>query len=157
MRSSMAIMPLLAIALAVPAFAQQMNTVDQQTRQQVEAIVGQFIDALNKGDGRAIAAMYGPNPMAITPYGKSTSGEQIQTGIEAVHKRGLNLAAKIDNIEPLFGGQGVAVTAPYQGMFSNDPGSPHVEGNLLLVFAHVGDSWKIQISTASRLVPAPTR
>ena len=70
---------------------------------------------------------------------------QIQIYIEPVHKRGLTLTPKVDDVEPLFGGQGVVATAPYTGVFTNDPGSPHVQGNLLFVLEHVGDGWKIRI------------
>ena len=45
---------LLVLAFAQPAHAQQ---VDQQTRQQVESTVAQYIDALNKGDGQACLAL----------------------------------------------------------------------------------------------------
>jgi len=148
----------LAIAFAVPAFAQQTNAVDPQMRQQVEAVVMKYVDAINNGDGQAVAALYGANPISIDPRGKSTTAAQIQNTIEAVHKRGLTLAAKVDDVEALFGGQGVVATAPYTGTFANDPGSPHVQGNFLFVLERAGDGWKIRIFTASRLVPpAPAR
>jgi hypothetical protein len=153
MRRSMMMASVLAVAFAMPAFAQQ--TVDQPTRQQVEAMVMKFVDVTNKGDGQAGAAMYGPNPINITANGKSTTAAQIQSGIEAVHKRGLTLSAKVDDVAPLFGGQGVVATAPYTGVFANDPGSPHIQGNFLFVLEHAGDGWKIRIFTASRSAPAP--
>ena len=155
MRRSMMMIPVLGVSLAVPAWAQQ--TVDQQTRQQVEAVVANYVDAINKGEGQAVAALLAPNPISITPSGKRTSGEQVQSEIEAVHKRGLNLTYTVDQVEPLFGGQGVAATAPYQGTFSNDPGTPHVQGNFMFVLEHSGDSWKVRIFTASRMAPAPAR
>lgn len=143
----------LAIAFAVPAFGQQTNTVDQQTRQQVEAIVMKYMDAINTGDGQALTALYGSNPISITPGGKATTVAQIQNEIETVHKRGLTLTAQVDDVGPLFSGQGVVATAPYTGTFAKDPGSPHVQGNFLFVLEHAGDGWKIRIFTASRLAP----
>ena len=157
MRRFMMIIPVLGISLAAPAWAQQTNTVDQQTRQQVETIVANYVDAINKGDGQAVASLFAPSPINITPNGKTTSGAQIQSGIEAVHKRGLTITAKVDQVEPLFGGQGLAATAPYQGTFSNDPGNPQIQGNFMFVLEHSGDSWKVRIFTASRLVTAPVR
>ena len=67
MRRLMMIIPMLGISLTAPAWAQQTNTVDQQTRQQVEAIVTNYVDAINKGDGQAVAALFAPNPISITP------------------------------------------------------------------------------------------
>ena len=49
MRNSLLIMAVLAVGFAIPAFAQQTNTVDQQTRQQVEGIVARLAEALSKG------------------------------------------------------------------------------------------------------------
>ncbi len=151
---SLVTVPALAVVLAVPASAQQTGAVDQQTRQQVEALVMKWTDAVNKGDGQALAALFGLNLINITPNGKSTTAAQIQNDIEPVHKRGLTLTPKVDDVEPLFGGQGVVATAPYTAVFTNDPGSPHVQGNLLFVLEHAGDGWKIRILTASRLVSA---
>ena len=47
MRNSLLIMAVLALGFAMPAFAQQ-NTVDQQTRQQVEGIVARLAETLSK-------------------------------------------------------------------------------------------------------------
>lgn len=150
------IMPLLALALAVPAYAQPTGTVDQQTRQQVEAIVAQYVDALNKGDGKAMTALYGANPIDITPLGKSTSSAQIEQETQTVHGRGLSLDAKADDIEPLAGGQVVVVTAPYNGTYSNNPATPKVQGNLMFVCEREGGGWKIRALSASRqATPAP--
>jgi ketosteroid isomerase-like protein len=150
-------MPVLAIALVGPAWAQPTNTVDPQTRQQVEAIVANYVGAVNKGDGQTLAALYAANFISITPNSKRTTGAEVQDEIAGVHKRGLALSAKVDDVEPLFGGQGLVATAPYEGTFANDPGTPHVRGNFLFVLERAGDSWKVRIFTASRLVPAPAR
>lgn len=153
-RRPMMMVAVLAFGLALPAFAQQTNAVDQQTRQQVEAIVMKYTDALNSGDGQAMANLYGPNPISITPTGKNTTTAGIQENVEMVHKRGLTISAKIDGVQPILGGQGVVATAPYTGVFTKDPGSPHVQGNFLFVLEHAGGDWKLRAFTASRLVPA---
>ena len=44
---------MLALALRTPAVSQPTAVVDQQVRQKAEAIVTQYADALNKGDGPA--------------------------------------------------------------------------------------------------------
>ena len=132
MRSSIVVMPLLAIALTRPVWAQPTNTVDQQTRQQVEALVASYLSAVNKGDGQALVALYAPNFIRIDSSGKRTADAEIQTQIEEMHKRGETLAARVDAVEPLFGEQGIVATAPYEGTFANDPGAPRFRGNYLL-------------------------
>jgi ketosteroid isomerase-like protein len=145
----------LAIVFATPAYAQP-TTVDQKTRQQAEAIVAQYVDALSKGDGQALTSIYGQNPIDITPFGKNTSMAQIQNEAQEVHKRGLTLTAKADHVEPLAGGQVVVITAPYTGSYSNNPATPHVRGNLMFVAEREGGEWKIRAVSASRQVtPSP--
>jgi hypothetical protein len=41
----------LAISFAVPAFAQEQNTVDPEVRQQIEAVLMKLGEAYNKHDG----------------------------------------------------------------------------------------------------------
>jgi hypothetical protein len=110
MRNSLLIMAVLAVGFAIPAFTQQTNTVDQQTRQQVEGIVARLAEALSKADGQGYQALYATNAIAISAFGKST-GQQIGD-LEDARKMGLTFSAKVDDVEPIFGGQGVMTTAP---------------------------------------------
>jgi uncharacterized protein (TIGR02246 family) len=48
----------LAISFAFPIYAQEQNTVDPEVRQQIEAVGMQFIEAYNKHDAAAVAALY---------------------------------------------------------------------------------------------------
>jgi hypothetical protein len=58
MRRLTMITPMLAIAFALPAFAQQSNVVEPLARQQAEAIVLQYLTAVNQGDAQAVAALH---------------------------------------------------------------------------------------------------
>ena|SRR5215469_6700459 len=142
---------LMALAFAEPVHAQQ---VDQQTRQQVGFTIDQFVDALNNGDGQAIATLFSSNLIAIGPRSKATTIAQLQDVMKTVHQRGLAITATVEDIEPMFGGQGVVATAPYNGIAFNRPVRAHVEGNLLLVLERIGDSWKIRAAAATRSLPA---
>jgi hypothetical protein len=66
MRNSLLIMAVLAVGFAIPAFTQQTNTVDQQTRQQVEGIVARLAEALSKADGQSYQALYATNAINIS-------------------------------------------------------------------------------------------
>ena len=88
---SLVTVPALAVVLAVPASAQQTGAVDQQTRQQVEALVLKWTDALNKGDGRHAGGAFRPEPDQHHAQWPSTTAAQIQNDIEPrVPQKGSN-------------------------------------------------------------------
>ena len=48
----------LGVSPVVSAIAQEQNTVDPEVRQQIEAVHMKFVEAQNKGDAAAIAALF---------------------------------------------------------------------------------------------------
>jgi uncharacterized protein (TIGR02246 family) len=68
--------------LCVPALAQEQNTVDPEVRQQIEAVATQFVEAYNKHDAAAVAALYTED--AIGLYDR-VSGDLL-VGREAIEK-----------------------------------------------------------------------
>src|SRR5271166_5261987 len=72
-----------AISFAVPTFAQGQNTVDPEVRQQIEAVSMKFVEAYNKYDAAALAALFTedavevPNTVVRLPVGRpSRKGSQ---------------------------------------------------------------------------------
>jgi hypothetical protein len=57
MRSVVALVGL-AISFAFPIYAQDQNAVDPKTRQEIEAVEMQIVEAYNKHDAAAVAALY---------------------------------------------------------------------------------------------------
>jgi hypothetical protein len=47
----------LVIAFALPAFAQEQNTVDAEVRQQIEAVLKEREEAINKSEAAAVAVL----------------------------------------------------------------------------------------------------
>jgi ketosteroid isomerase-like protein len=112
---------------------------------------------LNKGDGRSGAELQTADAVRITPFGKFT-GAQILENTEKMHKLGLALTVRIDDVQLLPGGQLAIATGSYTGGFANDSSASKIEGNYLWLLGHTGGDWKIRASSASRLVPsAPTK
>ena len=74
----------LAIGFAVPALAQQQNTVDPEVRQQIEAVHMKFVEAQNKRDAAAIAALFTQDAVQVW-YGLSEGG--LASGQQAIEKR----------------------------------------------------------------------
>ena len=59
----------LAISFALPTFAQEKDTIDPQTRQQLEAIIKKYQEAFNKHDAAAMAAFYTEDAVLESPLG----------------------------------------------------------------------------------------
>ena len=69
----------LAISFAMPALAQQQNTVDPEVRQQIEAAVKKHEEAYNKYDAAAYATLYTPDAIEVLSWqseGGATVGQQ---------------------------------------------------------------------------------
>jgi hypothetical protein len=125
----MMIVPGIAFLFTGPAFAQQ---TDAQTRNQVEAVIMKSIDSLNKGDGRSGAELQTADAVRITPFGKFT-GAQILENTEKMHKLGLALTVRIDDVQLLPGGQLAIATGSYTGGFANDSRRVKDRGKLFMV------------------------
>lgn len=155
MRRSMMIASVMAFALAVAAFAQRTDNL--QIRNRIEAVVMKWTDSLNRGNVQAAATLLAKDAIEITPLGKNT-GAQIAENMEKVHKLGLTLTVRVDDVQLLPGGQWAIATGHYTGGFTNNPAASKVEGNYLWLLGSTGGDWKIRASSASRLAPsAPTR
>jgi uncharacterized protein (TIGR02246 family) len=74
----------LAIRLAVPALAQEKNTVDPEVRQQMEALIVKFDEAYNRSDAAAIAALFAQD--AVQVWAWETAGG-VASGQQAIEKR----------------------------------------------------------------------
>jgi ketosteroid isomerase-like protein len=155
MRRSTTMTLMLACAFSAPSFAQQTNGADQPTRQQAEAIVNKYVDAVNKGDTQAYSDLFAPDAIDINPFGKhKKTAKDFGATLDMTRKLGLTLHAKVEDVEPLLGGQGAFAIASYTGSYSNYPVAPNVSGNFLFVLERIGDAWKIRVQSAARLAPA---
>ena len=74
----------LAISFAFPIYAQDQNAVDPKTRQEIEAVGMQFIEAYNKHDAAAVAALYTHD--AVRVDNPSGFGRALIVGRKAVEK-----------------------------------------------------------------------
>jgi uncharacterized protein (TIGR02246 family) len=60
----------LAIGFAVPTIAQEQNTVDPQIRQEIEAAHTKFVEAFNKHDAAAVAALFTQDAVQMLDWGE---------------------------------------------------------------------------------------
>jgi ketosteroid isomerase-like protein len=143
-----------AVSLATTALAQQSSQVDTQTRQQVDALVQKLDQALSNGDRAALSSLYAPGALVITPYGKLEDGKTDTHVADDLHGMGFRETSQVEDVQPVFDGQGLLVTAAYTGTFAPDQKIPTAHGYYLFVLQKTGDEWKIRANSASRLIPS---
>jgi hypothetical protein len=74
----------LAISFAVPAYAQEQNTVDPEVHQQIEELIMKLDEAYNKSDAPALAALFAQDAVEVW-YGQPEGG--LASGQQAIEKR----------------------------------------------------------------------
>ena len=75
----------LAISFALPTFAQEQNTVDPEVRQQIEAVSMKFVEAYNKYDAAALAALFTEDAVEVRNWPNDEHGGTA-SGREAIEK-----------------------------------------------------------------------
>ena len=68
----------LAIGFAVPALAQEQNTLDPEVRQQIEAVVKKHEQAYNEYDAAAFAAGFMQYAVEMSPGGMARGRQEIE-------------------------------------------------------------------------------
>src|SRR5215472_10388783 len=72
----------LAISFALPIYAQEQSAVDPEIRQEIEAVGMQFVEAYNRHDPAAVAALYTQDAVCL----KDWEGGGLLVGREALEK-----------------------------------------------------------------------
>jgi ketosteroid isomerase-like protein len=137
------------LAMGAPAFAQE---VDQQTRQQIEAIHTKWVEAINQGDVDTLSAIGTPDTLSIDAFGR-TIGPPKPEVAQMIQKKGITASFPIDGVQPIKGGQAAIAYGTYTTKFA-DPNVPPGQGNWLQLFERDKDSWKLRVYTATRVTLA---
>ena len=66
----------LATSFALPTFAQQKETADPKTAQEIRALATKYDEAFNRNDAAAVAALYAENGVNATPHAGTFRGRQ---------------------------------------------------------------------------------
>lgn len=101
-----------------------------------------FVDAVNKGDGAAAAAIFTSAGFNMSVYGKN-SGAKLVEEVQKVHDMGGTLTMKPHDIESLDGGRVLIVTGTFAVNYTNNPTTTMAEGNFTRVLVKEGLDWKI--------------
>jgi uncharacterized protein (TIGR02246 family) len=142
----------LAIGFAVPAFAQQKETVDPQIAQQIRALRIKYDEAFNKNDAAALAALYTEDAVEVTDEGPIYGREAIEKHFADVFKQVhvSNHLGKVDQYSPHIIGPGNEIWAngEWSLTFQGKSGGPiQAKGYWSAIDTREGDTWKIRIHT----------
>jgi ketosteroid isomerase-like protein len=74
----------LVIGFAVPAFAQEQDTVDPEVRQQIKAVISKFDDAYYQNDAAAVADLFARDAVEVWGWDKFS---KIASGQQAIERR----------------------------------------------------------------------
>jgi uncharacterized protein (TIGR02246 family) len=142
----------LAIGLAVPTFAQEKDTVDPQTAQQIRALRIKFDEAFNRNDAAAVAALYAEDGVWVSLKNGAFHGRQVIEKAYAKYEFGpwhpSNLVGRVDRVIAV--GNDVRAYGKWSETFRGTNGGPiDDEGYFWWVNVREGDTWKIRKSSSS--------
>src|ERR1700683_1339404 len=138
-----------AIVFAVPAFAQQKDTIGPQVAEQVRALAAKYDEAFNKSDATALGALFSEDAVFSGLHGKFKGRQAIvnfhsQQVFARWHAN--NRVTTVDRVDS------VSDEVSSSGRWSEtvqSNGSKNIGGTYSWVLIRDGDSWKIRVATYS--------
>ena len=132
----------LAIGFALPAFAQEQNTVDPEVRQQIEALIAKQDEAFSKNDAAGCTAEYTQDAIEVwsweTGGGAAISQQAIE--IRAALRLRLNPAKRVRELVQVYsvGDQICAISE-----FDHPSGK---KGHCVEIYVRELDEWKVRMA-----------
>jgi ketosteroid isomerase-like protein len=148
----------LAISFAVPAFAQQKDTVDPQIIEQLDALGKKFDEAWKNNDATALAVLYTEDAVRVTDTGPLYGREAIEKGYADLFKQVhfSNRISKRDQYSPhIIGTAGNEVwsNGEWSQTYQVNGGDPiQLKGYWSNIQVREGDAWKTRM-TMSNVTP----
>jgi uncharacterized protein (TIGR02246 family) len=145
----------LAMSSALPAFAQQQNTVDPKIPKQVRALATKYDEAFNKNDAAAIAALITEDAVWMTPHGTLSGRQAVQNYYAdySLHRYHCNNGStKCDQVNK-FGDDVDAIgtwSCTVQDGFGH---TKHVKGNVTWIIVLEVDNSRIRANINDESVP----
>jgi uncharacterized protein (TIGR02246 family) len=132
---------------SVLTFAQQKDTVDPQTANQLQALTMQFDEAFNKNDSVALAALFTENAVVVTPHGVYSGRQAIEKMYaDAFKKRHfINFIHKADQANAV--GNEAWSVGEWSCAIQGQNGPVELKGYYSRIDLREGDVWRIRMST----------
>src|ERR1700687_325111 len=145
------IVPIIAIALALPASAQQS---DRTLRQQIESVASSYAENFNKQNASGIAGLYTKDGVLVNPAGPQKSIEQYY---QNSFKTGFNhQEITVDDVSSLGPDSAIAMGEYRISGRSQNGSALEQNGRWTASDVREGGAWKIRLLTAVPKGPAPT-
>ena len=149
----------LLISFALPIFAQQKETVDPQTIEQLIAFGKKFDETQNNNDAASLAAFFTEDAVLVTNTGPVYGRQAIEKWFtDDFHEwRHSNKLHKEDQNSPRIIGtaDNIASSGEWSVIIQGKTGDPiQLKGHYLVIFTRAGNDWKIRTS-AWNMTPAP--
>jgi ketosteroid isomerase-like protein len=132
----------LAIVVAVPALAQEQNTVDPQVREQIEAVTKRMEEAYNKYDAAAWAAFYTQDAIDVWSY----FSESAAVGLPAILKRYESEFASYPPKQSFKVVQVYAIGNEICAVIEYLHHQFHGTGRAVVIYVRDADEWKVRLS-----------
>jgi uncharacterized protein (TIGR02246 family) len=141
----------LAMSCALPAFAQQKNTVDPKIEQQIRILAAKYDEAINKQDAATVAALYTQDGVWVTHDGSFHGRQAIEKGYVQLDVKSWQIGSYITTVDRVVAvGNEVRSTGRWSCVHKNWSGAPgNADGHYSWVIVREGDTWKIRKNTAS--------
>lgn len=150
----------LVTSIAVPTFAQQKDTVDPQTAEQLSALSKKFSEAFNNNDAAAVAALYTEDAVLVNDTGPVYGREAIEKGFVDLFKQVhfSNCSSTVDRYSPhvigTAGNEAWSNGEFTQTIQGQNFGPLQHKGNWIEIYRREGDTWRKRLDMWN-LSPAP--
>jgi uncharacterized protein (TIGR02246 family) len=145
----------LTFGFAVPAFAQQQDTVDPKIADQVRALSTKYYEACNKNDAAAVAALITEDAIWITPHGTLSGRQAIQKDYadrSFSQYQINNVSTKCDQVNKF--GDNVDAIGTWSCSFQDGFGhTKHVKGHFTWIIVREVDNLQIRNDIYDESVP----
>ena len=149
----------LAISFALPTYAQQKETLDEQAVEKADPLAGKYNEACNSNDAAAVAALYTEDAVFVMPQGPIVGREAIEKQYVEWFKGGSNRNHKTTYDPESYQITGTPDTPTFSGRWSETVQvkgkTLEFKGRWLAVDVHGSDGWKIW-KLAFNITPAPS-
>ena len=135
----------LAIGFAVPAVAQEQNTVDPEVRQQIEAAVLKYQEAYNNYDAAATATLFTLDAVEVVGSEMADAGS-LASGREAIEKRYATHFASSPSKSSLKLVQVYAIGSEVCAISERSHGFRIGKGYQATIYVREADDWKIRMA-----------
>ena len=155
MSRSLALVPMLALSLAMPVAAEQIS--EQEARQAGENIVQAYNKAGQAKDAAGLAAVYTEDAILVMPEGPLVGRAAIEKYFVDAFKVFNLEAAKLDQVKTIADGQVMLRVGSFTGTLQGVSGVAKVKDCWSTTDVREGGKWKIRLEADNMtLLPTPS-